>query len=181
MPSSTESDLRATQAFVNEIKRRLKLTDDKLRQEPALIYIMDEYADTVQEMEYAERKALTSLLSTALRLGRQAKCHILLGTQEAGKAEMFLSLNNFQTKIAYRCSDWNNSRLILGKKGAENLPIGAKLFKSPQQPTPIYLQGAMMEENEIKQLVEQIIASSHDLSKKFVITDEDLSQLTITW
>jgi S-DNA-T family DNA segregation ATPase FtsK/SpoIIIE len=173
-----ETLIKVTQLLAIEVKRRHTLSEEEVRQLPAIIFINDEYSTAVQEMEKSKRNIFTSALSTILRLGRQVKCIVLVGVQETGKSEMFLNLNNFQTKIAYRSSDGYTSKSMLGKWGAENLPIGSMFFKSPKQPETIYLSGAMMEAPEIKNLVARIIAAPHDLGNKFTITDEDLEQLS---
>jgi DNA segregation ATPase FtsK/SpoIIIE-like protein len=50
------------------------------------------------------------------------------------------------------------------------------LFKSSENPEPIYLQGAFISPADIKQIVERITSQPHDLSNKFIIPEMDIPQ-----
>jgi len=65
----------------------------------------------------------------------------------------------------------------LGEGGAEKLSgNGAMLFKSPDQPEPVYLQGAFMPTKEIELLIGNIASKPHDFSRQFVVPEFDLLQ-----
>jgi len=177
-----DNAVKVLQFLVREGKRRIALPTDELRLLPALICIVDEYLSLIQELKGKKKDELITAISSLLQKGRHSKIHMVLATQETTKKEMLLSRTNLNARMAYTVSDIHNSISILGEKGAENLPgNGAMLFKSPENPKPVYLQGAYISDDEIEQLITHITSQSHDLSQKFVITDTDLesSQLPI--
>jgi S-DNA-T family DNA segregation ATPase FtsK/SpoIIIE len=176
MPVVTEMDQAVSilQALADEMERRLTLPHDELRLLPALVCLIDEYINLVKNLEDPWKNKLIHTLSSLLRLGRQAKMHVILATQEPNKSSMQISLNNVNGRMAFTCSNYYNSIAILGSKGAEQLPgNGALYFKAPGQ-DPIPLQGSAMETADIEQMVARIASHHHDCSKKFAIPDEQL-------
>jgi len=182
IPVVTEMDkaVSTLQALVREMERRLALPLEELRLLPALICIIDEYINLIKNMDVSWKNALINALSSLLRLGRQAKIHVILATQEPGKDDMQISLNNVNGRMAFTCSNVYNSISILGVKGADKLPgSGALYYKAPGQ-DPIPLQGSAMEAADIKLLVARIASNHHNLSNKFVIPEESLFQSSVS-
>lgn len=165
----------------DEMKRRTSLTDNELRLLPAIVCIVDEYVSLIAGMgEKKTQKLLTDSISNLLRKGRHAKIHIVLATQESSKQDMMINCNSLNARMAFTCSDFYNSRSILGEGGAEKLPgKGAMLFKSPEQPTPLYLQGAFISTKDIEQLISRISSGTHDFSNKFLIEESESLQMSI--
>ena len=162
----------ALTCLADELEKRVNLPVSELRRLPALICVMDEYASLIKNVDALGKDWLIGIISNLLRRGRHAKIHMILATQESFKQDMFINLNNFNARIAFRCSDFYNSKSILGEKGAEKLPgKGAMLFKSPDQINPLYLQGAFMSTKDIRQFVAQIASKPHDFSNKFVLAE----------
>lgn len=162
--------------LVLEMNRRLMLPTGELRILPALVVIIDEYINLIKSIDGTLKSEFLSVLTSLLRLGRQAKIHVILATQEPGKGDMQISLNNLDGRIAFHCSNVYNSVSILGCKGAETLPKkGAMYFKAPGQ-DPIPLQGSEMKPDEIEKLVARIASKSHDLCNKFILSDLEVMQ-----
>lgn len=163
------------QALVLEMERRLTLLPEELRLLPAIVCVIDEYINLIKNIG-SGKSELIAALTSLLRLGRQAKVHVILATQEPGKEDMQISLNNVNGRMAFRCSNFYNSVSILGCKGAETLPgSGTMYFKAPGQ-DPIPLQGSEMKPAEIEKLVAHIASRPHDLSKKFDIFEAKAAQ-----
>ena len=92
-----------------------------------------------------------------------------------------INLNNVNARIAFTCSNLYNSLSLLGEGGADKLPgNGTMLFKSPEHPKPLCLQGAFISTKDIEQLIIRITSTPHDLSNKFVILDLETSP-SPTW
>jgi len=172
----TDNVYKVLTEIVDEMERRLALSNDELMQLPKIVIIWDEYNSTIKNItDNDERKALTNILEDLLRRARKTGIHIVLATQESYKQDMLISLNNFNAKIAFRCSDFYNSRSIIGTAGAESLPgRGAMLFKSPEQLKPLYVQGAFITDKELEQTMSLISSKIRDLNNKFVIPKSEL-------
>ena len=166
----------------SEMDRRKSLAESELRGIPAIVCVIDEYINLISKIEDKEEQdVFLSTISSLLRHGRHAKIHIILATQEAEKHDMLINRNNLTARIAFACSDFYSSKAILGIGGAERLSgNGAMLFKSPELIKPIYLQGAFMAPNDIRQLVVRICSKSHDQNTKFVIPAVEKSQFLLT-
>lgn len=175
----TETAVKVMLALNDEMKRRVSMPNDELRQLPAIVCIMDEYVSLITSMgDTKNRKVLTDSISNLLRKGRHAKIHIVLATQESAKQDMLINCNNLNARMAFTCSDFYSSRSILGEGGAEKLPgKGSMLFKSPEQPKPLCLQGAFISIENIERLIIRITSATHDFRNKFVI--EELETLPI--
>ncbi|MCL2717238.1 MAG: hypothetical protein FWE14_00435 [Lachnospiraceae bacterium] len=92
---------------------------------------------------------------------------------------MKIDIGNITTRIAFTCAKFHNSIAILGESGAEKLPgKGAMLFKSNENPQPTYLQGAYISRDELEKLVTFVKSQPHDLNRKFVIPEMDISQFS---
>lgn len=81
--------------------------------------IIDEIADLMD----TNGKEIAPLVKKIARLGRAAKIHLIVATQTL-LAEIIKTAitSNFDTKIALRVVTANQSRVILGINGAEQLP-----------------------------------------------------------
>jgi len=175
----TDVALFTMKTLFTEMERRIALHDSELRSLPALICIVDEFLTLIDNINGTDKDTFITLISNLLRRGRHAKIHVVLATQESAKKDMQISLNNLYTRMAFKCSDFYSSRSILGTGGADKLPgKGAMLYKQPEHPDPLYIQGANITKKEIKRLVTRIIARQHDTSNKFVIPEMDSPQYT---
>jgi len=167
--------------LVVEMEKRMKLAHSELLKKPALVCIIDEYVSLISNIgDKKLSQLLTGTISNLLRRGRQVKIHMVLATQDPTLKNMKVDLGNITARMAFACAKYHNSITILGEGGAEKLPgRGAMLFKSNENPEPVYLQGAYMDTEEIKRLVAYIKSKSYDFTNKFVIPEIDLAQQQI--
>lgn len=173
-----ETSFCVLKSLVDEMERRLSLPIEELKLLPVLAVIWDEYNSTIKNIaDNEERKALINVIEDLLRRCRKTKIHIILATQECNKKDMMINMNNLNARIAFCCSDFYNSRSIIGMSGAENLPgKGAMLFKSPEQLKPAYIQGAFISLEDLERQIERITSANHDLSNRFTICVESYLQ-----
>ena len=173
-----ETASRVIFALVDEMERRISLSEDESQLLPNIICIFDEYISLIVSIvDKEKKKALTTAISKLLQRGRHSNIHMVMATQEATKQDMLLNLNNLTTRMAFACSSYQNSISILGESGAEKLPgTGAMLFKPPNNQKPIYLQGAFVSTDELEQLIADIASKSHDLGNRFVIPEINIIQ-----
>lgn len=85
-----------------------------------LYIIVDEFAD------FTGNKKIAEVVDRIARLGRAAKVHLIIATQRPSITDRTLSAAtraNLDTRIALRVAEAKDSRMIIGVKGAEELPM----------------------------------------------------------
>jgi S-DNA-T family DNA segregation ATPase FtsK/SpoIIIE len=118
---------------------------------PYVVVIIDELADL---MDTAPADVEMNIVRIA-QMARAAGIHLILATQTP-RAEVITGRirANVPTKIAFRVSSGLESRVILDTKGAERLVgKGDMLYLAPGAATLTRAQGALVTEDEIRDLV----------------------------
>jgi S-DNA-T family DNA segregation ATPase FtsK/SpoIIIE len=130
----------------NRRVRRLKSKDSL----PVLIVLIDELADLMMVApDEVERH-----ICRVAQMGRATGIHLVIATQRPSVDVVTgLIKANFPARISFAVTSQTDSRVILDQGGAENLlGRGDMLFMSPQQATPIRLQGCFVSDKEINRL-----------------------------
>jgi S-DNA-T family DNA segregation ATPase FtsK/SpoIIIE len=118
---------------------------------PYLLVVIDELSDLMMLAPDEAERALTRLA----QLARATGIHLIIATQRPS-TDIITGLikANFPARIAFAVASSVDSRVILDQPGAERLlGSGDMLFKPPDAPAPIRIQGAYVSDDEIFRLV----------------------------
>jgi S-DNA-T family DNA segregation ATPase FtsK/SpoIIIE len=132
----------------NRRVRRIKSKDSL----PILVVLIDELADLMMVApDEVERH-----ICRVAQMGRATGIHLVIATQRPSVDVVTgLIKANFPARISFAVTSQTDSRVILDQGGAESLlGRGDMLFMSPQQATPIRLQGCFVSDREINRLTE---------------------------
>ena len=156
------------QAGVNEIKQLRKLDSQRrkrlleaLGEEgvdlsaglPYIVIVVDEFADLVSQTP--NPKQLQSLVMRLAQKARAAGIHLVLATQRPSTdVVQGLVKANFPSRIAFRVASPVDSRIILGRKGAEELlGRGDMFFVSSDGADCTRAQAVYLSSSEIERLI----------------------------
>ena len=128
---------------------------------PYIVVIIDELADLMQTAPADIEGAIARITQMA----RAAGIHLIVATQTP-RADVITGVikANIPTRIAFQVASALDSRVILDRKGAENLVgKGDMLYVPPGGAQPIRSQGALITDDEIHALVERCVAQGQPI------------------
>lgn len=128
---------------------------------PYIVVIIDELADLMQTAPADIEGAIARITQMA----RAAGIHLIVATQTP-RADVITGVikANIPTRIAFQVASALDSRVILDRKGAENLVgKGDMLYVPPGGAQPIRSQGALVTDDEIHALVERCVAQGQPI------------------
>ena len=121
--------------------------ESELKPMPTILVIIDELADL---MMVAASEVEDSICRVA-QMARAVGIHLIISTQKpVVKILTGLIKTNIPARVAFRVTDYTDSRVILEHGGAEKLiGRGDMLYLSPSANRPVRLQGAFVTTKEI--------------------------------
>jgi S-DNA-T family DNA segregation ATPase FtsK/SpoIIIE len=121
---------------------------------PYMVIVIDELADLMM----VAAKDIEDSICRIAQMARAVGMHLIVATQRPSTNVITGIIKaNLPTRVAFRVASRVDSKVILDHTGAEALlGKGDMLFMPVGQPKPVRIQGALIEEDEIKRLVAHI-------------------------
>lgn len=121
---------------------------------PYMVIVIDELADLMM----VAAKDIEESICRIAQMARAVGMHLIVATQRPSTNVITGIIKaNLPTRVAFRVASRVDSKVILDHTGAEALlGKGDMLFQPVGQPKPVRIQGAFIEEDEIKRLVAHI-------------------------
>ena len=121
---------------------------------PYMVIVIDELADLMM----VAAKDIEDSICRLAQMARAVGMHLIVATQRPSTNVITGIIKaNLPTRIAFRVASKIDSKVILDHMGAEALlGRGDMLYHPVGQPKPVRVQGALIEEDEIKRLVTYI-------------------------
>lgn len=133
------SALQMAHALMMNRFRDMKRAGQVETTERDIYVIVDEFADLVtrgaDRKENAVRKACEGYIESIGKLGRAAHVHLILATQAPNRQTIKANIVlNMTARLALHCDSPIESRQIIGRPGAELLPLyGQGIYKTPRE------------------------------------------------
>lgn len=121
--------------------KEMQCKGEKLYSGNEMYVVVDELADLLLSTDRVNAKNIEIYLSRLAQLGRAAKIHLILATQQIRRKTLPNAIiANIPARIGLRTIDGLESKMIIFKPGCENLPLkGMCLAYFPEigQPAPV--------------------------------------------
>ena len=125
---------------------------------PYIVFIIDELADLMM----VSPKEVELYLARLAQKSRAVGIHMILATQRPeAKVVTGLIKSNLPARIAFRVNSRLDARIVMDQNGAEDLlGAGDMLFLPPGSGKPFRAQGTLVDEGELKKVLEFICAQA---------------------
>lgn len=141
---------------------------------PHIIVIMDEFSDWFADANSEIESYMQKLAAKA----RAAGINIILATQRPSKDVIKGTIKaNFDTRIAFRVSSFDDAKVILGYGGAEKLEGRGDMLIRYAGKADQRLQGAYVPNNDIKKVTRFLKENN---TCEYLVTKEEIHQSTLS-
>lgn len=133
-----------------------------------LYIIFDEFGDLMT----TSKKEVEPLIIRLAQLGRAARIHLILATQNPSRQTITAGIKvNVVSSVALRCREALESRMIIGCKGAEELPrYGQGYYFTPEHTSPQRIPIPLTPDEAIKERIEWWTNQTRQLKRKNIFS-----------
>ncbi len=157
-------------SYNNRIQER-NIAAEKL---PYIIVIIDEFADLMA----TTGKELESTIARLAAMSRAVGIHLVLATQRPSVNVITgLIKANIPSRIAFMVASRQDSGIIIDKTGAEKLlGKGDMLYSSAADPFPKRIQGTLVTDNEVENVVNEVkqFGEPEYIDDEIFVEDDDV-------
>ena len=160
-----------------EMERRLKEKDsldegvfiEQFKRWPSIVCVIDESPVFIQGLTNGRgNKKSSVVIEDLLARARKVKIHLVLAAQDTTKDGIGIKNTNLAAGIAFRCTNWHTSKVIIGESDAVNLyGKGAMYFRCDQYEGLRRLQGSFMPPEEIMDMLDTMDFSQSSAGKQY--------------
>ena len=160
-----------------EMERRLKEKDsldevvfiEHFKRWPSIVCVIDESPVFIQGLTNGRgNKKSSAVIEDLLARARKVKIHLVLAAQDTTKDGIGIKNTNLAAGIAFRCTNWHTSKVIIGESDAVNLyGKGAMYFRCDQYEGLRRLQGSFMPPEEIMDMLDTMDFSQSSAGKQY--------------
>lgn len=158
---------------IRDYNQLAKTATEKLDTLPYIVFVIDELADLMMQA----KSEVEPIIARLTAMSRAVGIHLVLGTQRPDvNIVTGLIKTNIPSRICFAVVSQIDSRVILDTVGGETLlGMGDGLIKSPNSIQPIRFQGANVDENEVKDVVQFVIKQNEAKNNKYSNFNPDVT------
>lgn len=150
------------------------LAEERKPKLPYIVVIMDEFSDWITSAGVEVEQMLQRIAQKA----RAAGIHVILAAQRPSKNVIKGDIKaNFDTRLAFRVSSFDDAKIILGAGGAEKLEGYGDMLIRYAGHVERRLQGAFVSNADVKKVV-NFLKSNNRLD--YIVTKEELRQSSVS-
>ena len=159
MPTGVEVIMK----LKDEMERRRKLYSSNRKEFdtlPKIYCVIDEWPKFIRHGEDAQaKKDLENAVTGLMEQARGVGIFMVGAAQDPTEKKMKCGMTNFGTVLGFRCRRKNNSEVMIGEPGAEELlGKGDMLFKCENRAGLRNIQGAYIDEKDIAPILKTMLA-----------------------
>ena len=150
------------------------LVEERKPKLPYIVVIMDEFSDWITSAGVEVEQMLQRIAQKA----RAAGIHVILAAQRPSKNVIKGDIKaNFDTRLAFRVSSFDDAKIILGSGGAEKLEGYGDMLIRYAGRAEKRLQGAFVSNEDVKKVV-NFLRTNNRLD--YIVTSEELRQSSVS-
>lgn len=150
------------------------LVEERKPKLPYIVVIMDEFSDWITSAGVEVEQMLQRIAQKA----RAAGIHVILAAQRPSKNVIKGDIKaNFDTRLAFRVSSFDDAKIILGSGGAEKLEGYGDMLIRYAGHVERRLQGAFVSNADVKKVVNFLKANNR---LDYIVTKEELRQSSVS-
>ena len=152
--SFASSGNKTIEKYNEYVEKKNKEENIKIGKMPYLLVIID----WLDEIMLQNKKEAEDILYRLLERGDEVGIHFIIATQRPDNSILTNVIKErLETKISFAVRSEVDSKIILGKKGAEKISSIGEMIYKPLNSKEIIVKGAIITDNEIKRLIDWIV------------------------